>query len=91
MATINLPTILRPHAGGARTVEAGGATVGEVFSHLSTRYPELGRHLGVSPEGGLPVFANVFVEDEDIRYLQGLDTPVGEDSEITVLPAVAGG
>lgn len=89
-ATINLPTILRTHAGGSRSIEADGATVGEVFEHLSRLHPKLGEQLS-SPQGGLPIFVNVFVDDEDIRYLEGLDTPVGDRSEITILPAVAGG
>lgn len=88
---INLPTVLRQHAGGAKTVEATGGTVGEVFADLAHRYPALGAQL-TAPDGeGLPIFVNVFVDDEDIRYLDGLDTPVDERSEITILPAVAGG
>jgi molybdopterin converting factor small subunit len=89
-ATINLPTILRTHAGGSRTIEVSGSTVGEVFDNVARDYPKLGAQLS-SPDGGLPVFVNVFVDDEDIRYLSGLDTSVGERTEITILPAVAGG
>lgn len=89
-ATINLPTILRVHAGGSRTIEATGQTVGEVFSSVSEKYPKLAEQL-VSAEGGLPVFVNVFLDDEDIRYLGGLETPIDDGSEITILPAVAGG
>ncbi len=88
--TISLPTVLRPHAEGARRLEAEGATVGEVFAQVASRHPKLGAQL-LSPEGGLPVFVNVFVDDEDIRYLEGLSTPVTERTEITILPAVAGG
>lgn len=89
-ATINLPTILRPHVGGSRTIEVDGSTVGEVFRNVSQSHPKLGEQL-TSPEGRLPVFVNVFVDDEDIRYLDGLDTEVGDRTEITILPAVAGG
>lgn len=89
-ATINLPTILRGHAGGSRSIEVAGTTVGEVFDHVSREFPKLGEQL-TSPDGGLPVFMNVFVDDEDIRYLAGLDTTVGDRTEITILPAVAGG
>jgi molybdopterin converting factor small subunit len=67
-----------------------GSTVGEVFDNVARDYPNLGAQLS-SPDGGLPVFVNVFVDDEDIRYLFGLDTSVGERTEITILPAVAGG
>ena len=86
---VNLPTILRPHAGGSRRVEASGRTIGEVFATLGDRHPGLAQQL--SPAGDLPVFVNVFLDDEDIRYLDGLDTTVDEGSEITILPAVAGG
>jgi len=89
-ATINLPTILRAHAAGSRTIEATGQTVGEVFAAVSTTHPKLAEQL-ISPDGSLPVFVNVFVDDEDIRYLDGLDTPIASGSEITILPAVAGG
>lgn len=89
-ATINLPTVLRAHAGGSRTIQASGATVAEVFDDISRTHPKLAQQLG-SGDGSLPVFVNVFVDDEDIRYLGGLDTPVGERTEITILPAVAGG
>lgn len=89
-AKVNLPTMLRNHAGGSRTVDAEGNTVAEVFEHLSRQYPKLAGQLS-GTEGGLPVFMNVFLNDEDIRYLDGLDTPVAENSEITLLPAVAGG
>ena len=89
-ATVNLPTILRGHAGGHRTIEARGSTVAEVFEDISRAHPKLAEQL-TSPQGGLPVFVNVFVDDEDIRYLDGLETEVGERAEITILPAVAGG
>lgn len=90
MTTINLPTILRQHTGGAKKISASGRTVGEVFSAVAEEYPKLGEQLA-NADGGLPVFVNVFLEDEDIRYLDGLDTPVDERSDITILPAVAGG
>lgn len=89
-ATINLPTILRGHAGGSRTIQGSGTTVAEVFDHLAQTYPKLGEQLA-SADGSLPVFMNVFVDDEDIRYLDGLETAVNDRSEITILPAVAGG
>lgn len=89
-ATVNLPTMLRNHAGGLKTINADGSTVAEVFADLSRRYPKLGQQIA-RPNGELPVFVNVFVDDEDIRYLEGLDTPISDRSEITLLPAVAGG
>lgn len=88
--TIRLPTILRVHAGGDAAVKARGATVGEAFADLGRRYPGLARQL-LDPDGSIPVFVNVFLNDEDIRYLQGLNTPISAPSEITILPSVAGG
>ena len=88
--TIRLPTLFRLHAGGDASVTARGATVGEAFSDLGKRYPGLARQL-LDPDGSVPVFVNVFLNDEDIRYLEGLDTPISEPSEITILPSVAGG
>ena len=88
--TIRLPTILRVHAGGDASLTAHGATVGEAFSDLGKRYPALVRQL-LDPDGSVPVFVNVFLNDEDIRYLKGLDTPMSQPSEITILPSVAGG
>ncbi len=90
MTTINLPTILRQHTGGAKKITASGRTVGEVFAAIGSEYPKLGEQL-TSPDGGLPIFVNVFLDDEDIRYLDGLDTVVDENADITILPAVAGG
>lgn len=89
-ATIRLPTILRSLAGGNKTLSAEGHTVGEVFARLGGEHPKLGEQL-LAPDGSLPVFVNVFVDDEDIRYLEGLDTKVADGTEITILPAVAGG
>ena len=90
MHTIRLPTILRVHAGGDSSVTARGSTVGEAFSDLGRQYPALASQL-LDPDGSVPVFVNIFLNDEDIRYLQGLDTPISQPSEITVLPSVAGG
>lgn len=90
MTTINLPTILREHTGGSKRITADGETVGDVFAAVSKEFPKLGAQL-TNIDGGLPMFVNVFVDDEDIRYLDGLDTAVGAGADITILPAVAGG
>jgi molybdopterin converting factor small subunit len=87
---VRLPTLLRTHAEGAASVTADGATIGEVFSELSVRYPGLGGQL-VDEAGALHKFVNVYVNDDDIRYLEQLDTKVGEGDVISILPAVAGG
>jgi molybdopterin synthase sulfur carrier subunit len=87
---VRLPTLLRPHADGASSVTADGATVGEVFSEVTTRYPGLAGQL-VDDNGGLHKFVNVYCNDDDIRYLEQLDTKVSEGDVISILPAVAGG
>ena len=88
--TVLLPTLLRTHADGASTVSADGATVGEVFKELIARYPGLADNL-VADDGSLHKFVNVYRNDDDIRYLEQLDTPVSDGDEIAILPAVAGG
>ena len=87
---VRLPTLLRAHADGASTVAADGATVGEVFADLTTRYPGLSEQL-VDGAGGLHKFVNVYRNDDDIRYLDQLDTKVADGDTISILPAVAGG
>jgi molybdopterin synthase sulfur carrier subunit len=87
---VNLPTVLRSHAGGAKVVTAEGSTVGEVLAALVTEYPGLAGQV-VDDAGSLHKFVNVYVNDDDVRYLSALDTPVKGDDDISILPAVAGG
>ncbi len=87
---VRLPTVLRVHANGQPAVSAEGATVGEVFSALIGRYPALEGNL-LGDDGGLHKFVNVYVNDDDIRYLQQLDTKVDDGDVLSILPAVAGG
>jgi molybdopterin converting factor small subunit len=87
---VNLPTVLRPHAGGAKTVTADGATVGQVLNGLVGEYPGLAGQV-IDDSGALHRFVNVYLNDDDVRYLSALDTPVGAGDEISILPAVAGG
>ena len=87
---VRLPTVLRPAAGGASTVTAEGATVGEVFEDLVRQHPGLKSQL-LTEDGGLHRHLNVFLNDDDIRYLGRLDAKVGESDSITLMPAVAGG
>lgn len=87
---VRLPTVLRSAAGGNATVEAAGDTVGEVLQSLVDAYPALaGQVFGEA--GELHRFVNVYVDDDDVRYLQKLDTPVKDGSTVSILPAVAGG
>ena len=90
MSVVRVPTVLRAATGGAATVEVAGGTVGEVFDDLVRRYPEL-RSQVLDGEGGLHRHLNVFLNDDDIRYLGRLDAKVGADDTITLMPAVAGG
>ena len=87
---VRLPTVLRTHAGGASSVQLTGATLGDVLAKLVAEYPGLAGQV-VQDDGSLHKFVNIYVNDDDVRYLQGLDTPVPDGSEISILPAVAGG
>ena len=87
---VKLPTLLRPHADGAASVDADGATVGEVVHELVARFPALSSNL-LDDDGGLHRFVNLYVNDEDIRYLEALETTVGDGDVVSILPAVAGG
>lgn len=89
MATIRIPTVLRKHTDGQATVTVDGSTVGDVFRSLVADRPELEEQLFEA--GELRGYVNVYVDDEDIRYLDGLDTPVAANDEIAIMPAVAGG
>jgi molybdopterin converting factor small subunit len=87
---VRLPTVLRTHAGGASVVTVDGATVGEVLAKLVAEYPGLSGQV-VQADGSLHKFVNIYVNDDDVRYLDGVDTPVPDGSELSILPAVAGG
>ena len=87
---VRLPNLLRPHAGGQAVVQADGATIGEVLNDLVSRYPGLQGQL-VTDTGDLHRFVNVYVNDDDVRYMDKLETKVGGDDIISILPAVAGG
>ena len=87
---IRLPTVLRQHAGGQSSIQANGGTVGEVFEDAVRQFPLLAGQL-VTAEGKLHRFVNVYRNDEDVRFLDKLDTKVADDDVISVLPAVAGG
>jgi MoaD family protein len=90
MAKVRIPTTLRSLTGGASEVEADGATVGDVLKALDTAHPGFTDRL-VDDDGNLRRFVNVFVADDDVRFLQGLDTPVPEGETVAIIPAVAGG
>jgi molybdopterin converting factor small subunit len=87
---VRLPTLLRPHAGGQATVHANGGTLADVVEDLVRQFPNLAGRI-VGDDGTLHRFVNVYVNDEDVRYLKGLETEVGSGDTVAVVPAVAGG
>ena len=90
MAQLRVPSMLRPTVGGERTVAAQGATLRELIRDVEARHPGFEGHL-LEGNGQQRTFVNIYVNDEDVRYLQGLETPVAEGDVISILPAVAGG
>jgi sulfur-carrier protein len=87
--SVKIPTQLRSATQGESLAKVDGSTVGEVLDALYERYAEL--RTRIAEDGGLRRFVNVYVEGEDIRFLDGLDTSVKDGDEVTILPAVAGG
>ncbi|MGH2994885.1 MAG: pyridoxal-phosphate dependent enzyme [Gaiellaceae bacterium] len=90
MTRVRIPPTLRSEVAGVREVHASGDTLREVLSDLADRFPALGRQV-LEDGNGIAPFVNVYVDSEDVRTLQGLDTPVGEGSTVILLPAMAGG
>jgi molybdopterin synthase sulfur carrier subunit len=88
--TVRVPTTLRTLTGGASEVSVDGATVGEVLQSLEGAHPGFAERL-LDDAGGLRRFVNVFVADDDVRFLDGLDTPVPDGETVSIIPAVAGG
>jgi molybdopterin converting factor small subunit len=86
---VRIPTILRPYTKDQKSVAAEGATLSAVIADLDAKYVGLGERL--LENGALRRFINVYINDEDVRFLGGLDAPIKDDDSITVLPAVAGG
>src|SRR5262249_39064895 len=90
MATVHLPTPLRPHAGGAATVEVPAGTVQEALNGLVRDHPGLRKHL-FDESGKLRSFVNVYKNDQDVRYLEKEQTPVAENDALSIIPSIAGG
>jgi molybdopterin converting factor small subunit len=86
---VRIPTILRTYTDGAKQVEGTGSTLAELFDDLEVRHAGLQARL--MDAGSLRRFVNVYLNDEDVRFLSGLDTPVKDGDAVTILPAVAGG
>ena len=87
---VRLPTVLRQHAAGQSSVKANGSTIGEVFEDLVRQFPLLAGQV-ITEDGSLHKFVNVYRNDDDVRFLDKLATPVEDADVVTILPAVAGG
>jgi adenylyltransferase/sulfurtransferase len=89
MITLRIPTPLRPFASGHQEVQVQGNTVGEALKDLVRQYPSLDKHLFNANE--LRPYVNLFLGDEDVRHLQGVDTPLSEGDNLMIIPSIAGG
>ncbi|MDQ4049711.1 MAG: MoaD/ThiS family protein [Actinomycetota bacterium] len=90
MSTIKIPPVLRPSTGGEKEVAADGGSVGDVLRELAEQHPATREQL-FGQDGSLNRYVNVYLNDEDVRVLDGLDTAVTEDDTLVILPAMAGG
>lgn len=90
MATVRIPPVLRPSVGGEKELTAEGSSVDEILRELVARHPETGSQL-FSSEGELNRYVNVYLNDEDVRVLDGLQTHVSDGDTLVILPAMAGG
>ncbi len=89
MAQIRIPTPLRPYAGGQSAVAVTGDSVGTALNDLTDQYPDLRQHLFEGPQ--LRSFVNIYLNQEDVRYLQGAETPLKETDTLLIIPSIAGG
>lgn len=90
MSTIKIPPVLRPSVGGEKELQADGSSVGELLREMADKHPATQTQL-FSGDGQLNRYVNVYLNDEDVRVLQGLETPVGDSDVLVILPAMAGG
>jgi sulfur-carrier protein len=90
MATVRIPPVLRPSVGGEKELNADGGSVGEILRSVAEQHPDTQSQL-FAPGGGLNRYVNVYLNDEDVRVLDGLETSVGDSDTLVILPAMAGG
>lgn len=90
MPTLRIPTPLRPYTGGASEIPVDTGSVAAALDKLVTHYPALSVHL-FTDEGELRAFVNLFLNDEDVRYINGVETALGEDDQLMIIPSIAGG
>jgi molybdopterin converting factor small subunit len=89
MPQIRIPTPLRPYAGGHSNIPVSGATVGAALADLTAQHPDLRQHLFA--DGELRSFVNIFLNQEDVRYLEGAQTALAENDTLMIIPSIAGG
>ena len=89
MAQIRIPTPLRPYAGGQSAIAVTGSTVGMALNDLTDQFPDLRQHLFDGPQ--LRSFVNIYLNQEDVRYLQGAETPLKDADTLLIIPSIAGG
>lgn len=89
MASIRIPTPLRAYTDGESSIDVSGGTVGEALNNLVDQHPDIKPHLFNDNE--LRSFVNIFIDDEDIRFMQGLDTEIDTDDKLRIIPSIAGG
>jgi molybdopterin converting factor small subunit len=90
MAVVRIPPVLRPAVGGEKELSADGTSVRDILQSVAQRHPETETQL-FAPDGELNRYVNVYLNDEDVRVLEGLDTAVGDTDTLVILPAMAGG
>jgi len=90
MAKVKLPPVLRKLSAGVKEVEVSGATIGEVLDNLDKQYPSIKTQL-LTQDGQIARFVNLYLNDEDVRFMQGLTTPVSQTDTVVILPAMSGG
>ncbi len=90
MAVVRIPPVLRPSVGGEKELVADGRSVGEILRSVASAHPDTETQL-FGPDGGLNRYVNVYLNDEDVRVLDGLDTAVEDSDTLVILPAMAGG
>jgi len=88
--SVSIPTALRPQVGDQATIDVAGATVGEALGKISSDFPDFGKKL-YNEQSQINRFINVYVNDEDIRFLENLDTPIKAGDDVSIVPAIAGG
>lgn len=90
MPTLKIPTPLRPYAGGQSEVEVSSGKISDVLTDLTTQHPNIKQHI-FNETGELRPFVNLFLNEEDIRYLDGVETPVSDTDRLRIIPSIAGG